>query len=112
MTNCRLVWIEWEDTAQPVPGWTYLDSLEAKEAVRCVSVGWLLQDDENTKALAPNMGGLNSEGSMQVSGVIHIPTRCIVRLVELEEPGLTGPNVVSFSGHSSRLEQVARPLES
>ena len=102
MTDCRLVMIEWEDSAQPVASWSYLHSLEVKEAVRCVSVGWLVHDGTDVKALAPNMGNLNDECSMQVSGVIRIPTRCISRIVELEEPELSGTSSGPCSDPSSR----------
>lgn len=90
-TDCPLVMIEWEDSAQPIPAWAYLASFEAPGTVRCVSVGWLIHDDEAMKALAPNMGAINSESSLQVSGVIQIPTSCILQLTPLQEPGLTCP---------------------
>jgi hypothetical protein len=89
--SCPLVFVEWEDSAQPIPSWSYLASFDAPGTVRCASVGWLIRDDDEMKALAPNMGALNSECSVQVSGVIQIPTRCILRVTELREPGLTCP---------------------
>jgi hypothetical protein len=89
-TNARpLVMIEWEDSAQPISAWSFLSSFEAVGTVHCASVGWLIRDDESVKALAPNMGGLNDENSVQVSGVIQIPTRCILRITSLREPRLT-----------------------
>lgn len=102
MSDCRLVMIEWEDSAQPIAAWAYLDSLDTSQAVRCVSVGWLINDGPDVKALAPNMGTLGEESSVQVSGVIRIPTRCITRIVELDEPEVASASVVSFSGPSSR----------
>lgn len=78
--------IEWEDSAQPIPNWTYLASFKPTGTIRCASVGWLIQDDDNVKALAPNMGG--NEHSAQVSGVIQIPTRCVVAVTRLSEPCL------------------------
>jgi len=88
---CPLVMVEWEDSAQPIPSWSYLASFAAPGTVRCVSVGWLIHDDKQMKALAPNMGALDDECSLQVSGVIQIPTSCILRVTELPEPGLTCP---------------------
>jgi hypothetical protein len=88
---CPLVLVEWEDSAQPIPTWSYLSSYEPSGTVRCASVGWLIRDDEQMKALAPNMGALNDKCSLQVSGVIQIPTSCILRVTELPEPGLTCP---------------------
>jgi hypothetical protein len=80
--------IEWEDSAQPIPSWSYLASFAAPGIVRCASVGWLVQDDPQIKALAPNMGGLDNENSVQISGVIQIPTRCVRRITPLAEPQL------------------------
>jgi hypothetical protein len=81
--------IEWEDSAQPIPAWSYLASFEAPGIILCVSVGWLIRDDDEMKALAPNMGAINDENSVQVSGVIQIPTRCVVNVTRLREPRLT-----------------------
>jgi len=85
---CPLVMVEWEDSAQPIPAWSYLASFEAPGTIRCASVGWLIRDDDVMKALAPNMGALNDERSLQVSGVIQIPTSCVLRVTELREPSL------------------------
>lgn len=82
---CPLVMIEWEDSAQPIPAWSYLASFEAPGTIRCVSVGWLIRDDEQMKALAPNMGAIDDENSVQVSGVIQIPTRCVLHVTPMTE---------------------------
>ena len=88
--SCPLVLIEWEDSAQPIPGWMYISSFEPTGTIRCASVGWLIRDDAKVKALAPNMGG--NENSAQVSGVIQIPTRCVINVTRLREPRLTCPS--------------------
>ena len=88
---CPLVMIEWEDSAQPIPAWRFLADFEAPGIIVCASVGWMIRDDDQVKALAPNMGALNDENSVQVSGVIQIPTRCVLRVTQLREPGLTCP---------------------
>lgn len=90
-TKCPLVMIEWEDSAQPIPSWSYLASFNAPGIIRCASVGWLIRDDDQMKALAPNMGALDIENSVQVSGVIQIPTRCVLNVTRLREPGLICP---------------------
>ena len=74
-TGCPLVMIEWEDSAQPISSWSYLSSFAAPGTVRCASVGWLIHDDEQMKVVAPNLGALDDENSVQVSGVIQIPAR-------------------------------------
>lgn len=85
---CPLVMIEWEDSAQPIPSWLYLASFNAPGIILCASVGWMIHDDDQMKALAPTMGALNDENSVQVSGVIQIPTRCVRRITPLGEPKL------------------------
>lgn len=89
---CPLVMVEWEDSAQPIPSWSYLSSFEPSGTIRCASVGWLIRDDSEMKALAPNMGALDDENSVQVPGVIQIPTRCVIRITQLREPKLTCPS--------------------
>lgn len=69
--------------------WTYLASFTPTGTVRCASVGWLIRDDDQMKAVAPNMGSINDERSLQVSGVIQIPTSCVLRITQLSEPGFT-----------------------
>jgi len=78
--------IEWQDSAQPIPSWSFLSSFEASGIITCASVGWMIRDDDDMKALAPNMGALQDESSVQISGVIQIPTRCIVSVTRLKEP--------------------------
>lgn len=85
-TNCRLVMVEWEDSRQPAANWSFLSDFEGGSAVRVASVGWLIQDDEKMKVVAPNMGGLLDGADLQVSGMIQIPTSCVLRVSELAEP--------------------------
>lgn len=84
MDNCPLVLIEWVDSAQPVPGWSWLDDNTWEDVVKCQSVGWLVNDGEDVKSLAPNIGEMGDDNSMQVSGVIRIPARSIVKLIPLK----------------------------
>jgi hypothetical protein len=82
---CPLVLIEWEDSAQPTCAWEHLADWRVGGVVRIASVGWLIKDGKRIKALAPNMGGIDGRASVQVSGVIRIPTRCVVSIVKLKE---------------------------
>lgn len=83
--NCPLVLIEWEDSVQPLPAWKHLADWKPTDPVRVASVGWLIKDGKKVKALAPNMGGIDEKTDVQVSGVIHIPTRCVLSVKKLEE---------------------------
>jgi hypothetical protein len=81
----KLVLVEWEDSAQPSPGWAFLENAPALDVVRCVSVGWLVGRSERVTMLAPNIGDIESEGGAQGSGYIRIPTSCVTRTVDLVE---------------------------
>jgi hypothetical protein len=76
-----LVLIEWEDSAQPLAAWRYLDDLPV-EIVKCQSVGFLVYDGAKVKALAPNVGDWGGEHA-QASGLMRIPARCITKISRL-----------------------------
>lgn len=80
-----LVMIEWEDSVQPSGSWRWISSYKPQAVVTISSVGWLIHDGDDVKALAPNMGAADEE-DVQISGVIHIPTRCVVKVHRLKEP--------------------------
>lgn len=83
--ECPLVLIEWEDSAQPIAEWQYLADFEGLSIVECASVGWLIQDDDKVKVLAPNIGDVGNPETAQASGVIRIPSRCVTRISQLSE---------------------------
>lgn len=79
-----LVLIEWVDSGQPIPGWQWLSDLGSREPHRCVSVGFLVQDDEKSKVLAPNLGASGGDGQWdQASGITTIPTVAVQRMERL-----------------------------
>ncbi|MEJ7811359.1 MAG: hypothetical protein WKG32_13190 [Gemmatimonadaceae bacterium] len=82
----RLVLVEWEDShALTASGWMHLDG-EYDTAPRVVlSVGWLLVDDERSKIIVPHRNEETPDTYAQGAGVISIPTRCVVRMVDLYE---------------------------
>ena len=84
MDNCPLVLIEWVDSAQPLGRWLLLSDYERQDAIQCVSVGWLIQDDD-LKALAPNMGEAHDPDNIQASGIIRIPACAVIRIVRLQK---------------------------
>ena len=85
VNRCPLVLVEWEDSRQPSSQWQYISSLDMPTVCRCVSVGFLLHEEDGIKVLAANMGDIDSEDDMQVTGVIAIP-ECSIKLVrELSE---------------------------
>ena len=85
MNDCPLVLIEWEDSRQPMSSWNRLSEFSPEEVCQCVSIGFLIHDTLKLKVLAPNMADIGSEENLQVSGMMHIPTSAITRMVCLEE---------------------------
>jgi hypothetical protein len=77
-----LVRVEWEDSAQPIAAWTWVDEHSPK-GVRCLSVGYLIAKTKATVALAANLGDVDSP-RRQASGIIQIPRRCIIRISDLK----------------------------
>jgi hypothetical protein len=84
LDSYKLVLVEWEDSAQPIARWVWLDDHTWDGIVRCRSVGWLVHDGEDVKALAPNVGDIDGDG-VQASAIIRIPARCVTRMIEVAE---------------------------
>ena len=93
MGNCPLVRIEWMDSSQPIASWKFLSYYRDNPGrpCKCVSVGWMIRDDEDLKVLVANFGGVENEvdpeRTPQACGVIQIPTCCVVRISALNERG-------------------------
>ncbi len=81
--DVRLVLIEWIDSVQPVSNWVYLSDYKPHQPIKCVSVGYLIHDGKDVKALAPNMGETGSEINIQAAGIIHIPSCSILKISDL-----------------------------
>ena len=79
-----LVLVEWLDSGQPIPGWQWIEGLERRAPHRCLSVGFLVQDDEHAKVIAPNLGASGGDDEWdQASGLITIPTPAVTKLERL-----------------------------
>jgi hypothetical protein len=82
-----LVLIEWLDSGHPVPGWTWIGSAGRQQPHRCVSAGFLVQDDHDAKVLVANLGSKdNTEVWDQASGVIVIPAKAIIKIERFAPP--------------------------
>jgi len=82
-TLARLVLIEWKDSRQPTSAWQRLGEIGKREYCACVSVGFLIQDDDKVKVLAANVADISED--MQASGVITIPTDAVHAIKPLVE---------------------------
>ena len=78
----RLVLVEWEDSAQPVPGWQWIADYAVPEIIKCVSVGYLIAETDQAIAVAPNIGDVGCE-RIQASGIIRIPRSAVSRIADL-----------------------------
>lgn len=81
-TPYRLVAVEWEDSQRPLAPWQWVDEFALPEAVRCISVGFLIAETDNALALAPNLGDVERERT-QACGIIRIPVSAVRRIVDL-----------------------------
>lgn len=81
-TPYRLVAVEWEDSQRPLPAWGWIDEFDLPDAVRCVSVGFLIAETEAALALAPNLGDIERDRT-QGCGIIRIPRSAVRRIAEL-----------------------------
>jgi len=78
----KIVKVEWEDSSQPISAWQWVDDYQIPEAVRCISVGFLIADTKRSLAIAPNLGDVEKD-RVQASGIIRIPRSAIRNIAEL-----------------------------
>lgn len=77
-----LVMVEWLDSVSPSYRWEYLEDFDTRNPVKCVSVGLLISEDNNTKNIAGSYG-YNSGGHLLINGVITIPNGCVTKVTTL-----------------------------
>ncbi len=109
--HCRLVIVRWQDSRQPCGQWRYLSALPEHTPVEVASVGWLIRDTAEVKVLCQNIGDLASPDNAQASGIMTIPTRCVLSIEALTEEA--GPTVfggpTGFAGRSADFAGSAAP---
>jgi hypothetical protein len=90
-----LVLIEWEDSQRPLSPWQWVDEYSLPDAVRCLSVGFLIAKTKAAFAIAPNLGDVDQERA-QACGIIRIPACSVRKLttLALSHPRLRGTAVV------------------
>lgn len=85
MQNCPLVIIRWFDSRQPCGQWRYLSALPETKPVEVATVGWLLKDTADIKVVCQSVGDLSNPAHAQASGIMTIPTRCVLSIERLTE---------------------------
>lgn len=82
-----LVMVEWEDSAQPTPGWAFLNDIQSHAPIHCTSVGWLIHDGK-VKSLAQNMGDTHNKNA-QASGIMRIAARSVLKVTKLRNSSVS-----------------------
>ena len=85
--DCPLVIIRWLDSRQPCGQWRFLAALPDTKPVEVATVGWLLKDRDDVKVVCQSVGDLNNPSNAQASGIMTIPTRCVLSIDCLTEEG-------------------------
>jgi len=78
MNDNPLVAVWWFDSRRPAGEWLRLDDFEPEEICCCCSVGYLVHEDDEQLALAPNIADADSDNP-QISGIIQIPVSCVTK---------------------------------
>jgi len=112
MGNCPLVIIRWLDSRQPCGQWRYLSALPESNPVEVATVGWLVKDTPDVKVVCQNIGDLGDPEKAQASGIMAIPTRCVLSVERLtEEEGLTSSADFAGSVDSADFAAISDDLE-
>lgn len=84
-TDCPLVIIRWQDSAQPISAWKHISDLPRTGPIECATVGWLLKDNDEVKVICQSVGDLHNPHNAQASGIMTIPARCVLSIERLSE---------------------------
>jgi hypothetical protein len=85
MSDCPLVIIRWLDSRQPCGQWRYLSALPEARPVEVATVGWLVRETADVKVVCQSIGDLQYPEKAQASGIMAIPTRCVLSVERLTE---------------------------
>jgi hypothetical protein len=85
MGDCPLVIIRWQDSRQPCGHWRFLSALPETSAVEVATVGWLVKNTADVMVVCQNVGDLAHPEKAQASGIMTIPTRCVLSVEKLTE---------------------------
>ena len=77
MTKFPLVVVRWLDSRRPATAWLRLSDFEPEGVCDCLSVGYIIYENETQLAIAPNIADADSEDP-QISGTIEIPVCAVV----------------------------------
>lgn len=93
-----LVLIRWLDSCD-LPGWKRLSEWGGVNTLECVSVGFLVAEDEKSKTVAPHLAYPSDEANTQGAGIMVIPARSILELTTLTSSSPAHVSEDRFSDH-------------
>jgi hypothetical protein len=109
MGHCPLVIIRWLDSRQRCGQWRYISALPDAKPVEVATVGWLVKDTADAKVVCQNVGDLGHPEKAQASGIMTIPTRCVLSIERLTEEATASS--AGFAGCSAGSAALADDLE-
>jgi len=80
----KIVKVTWLDSYGATPSWQEIDDAKGYIALRCHSIGYLLEDEKDYIKIAPHYAAETEQTLEQVSGVMSIPRICVVEIKKLK----------------------------
>jgi hypothetical protein len=75
-----LVRVTWLDSASPSADWHSLSEWEGLGSLECVSVGYVIAEDDKAKTIAPHVAYPDEEANCKVCGIMIIPAGAILSI--------------------------------
>lgn len=111
MGDCPLVIIRWQDSRQPCGHWRFLSALPETSAVEVATVGWLVKNTADVMVVCQNVGDLAHPEKAQASGIMTIPTRCVLSVERLTEAdGTISSEIAGSAANADDREIVSAPM--
>ncbi len=90
MDKYPLVLVEWVDASRINDGWVDLKDIPQPYPHKCVTVGFVLSENEHGKVLVPTIGDVGHEDNSHTSGGMMIPASAIISEGRLNEDAVQG----------------------
>lgn len=82
--TCPLVQVRWQDSRGTTSNWEYLRDYQRNTFCEVVTVGYLIKHGKKTTRIAQSFADIGDK-DMQVTGIMVIPTSCIISIDQLIE---------------------------
>ena len=75
-----LVRIRWLDSTSPPAAWTSIADWKGIASLECISVGYIIAEDDKSKTIAPHLAYPDDDDQCQGNGIIVIPCGAILSI--------------------------------